>query len=393
MKNKGTIIFFSTPAYGHVNPALPIVNHLVCQGYKVVFYSSEEFRKAASESGAEFRCYDFGKLNFDPQIGSRILCLTELILHFTNNHLEEFVNQVKAISPVLIIHDTLAFWGRAVAQILGIKAVSLNTLVTVPRYFSKTFLMYTIRFTGSSMQELKCLPNIIRSKKELKAKYHLRHTDLLSLLMNQERLNVYTYPRAVHPDGRKMRKNHFFLGTSALLRKNNFFVQEKYDKKNLIYVSLGTVFNSSHAFWERIFSGFAGSEYNLVVSCGAQYEKLLSAGVPDNIMLRKYVDQKKILQNAVLFITAGGMNSICEAAANGVPCLLCPQQGEQAINAKSFEHLGLGKILKKSDRIFEASVKMFKNFKVNENSVKEFSTVRMKELTEKIQNYISRSEG
>lgn len=52
------------------------------------------------------------------------------------------------------------------------------------------------------------------------------------------------------------------------------------------------------------------------------------------------------MQRASLFITAGGLNSIHEALYYGVPCLMCPQQGEQMLNARQFERLGFGRILK-----------------------------------------------
>ena len=62
--------------------------------------------------------------------------------------------------------------------------------------------------------------------------------------------------------------------------------------------------------------------------------------------MRKFVNQGEILKKASLFITAGGVNSIHEALYYGVPCLLCPQQGEQLLNARQFENLGFGRILR-----------------------------------------------
>lgn len=66
---------------------------------------------------------------------------------------------------------------------------------------------------------------------------------------------------------------------------------------------------------------------------------------PENFTVRPFVNQNEILKHAALFITAGGMNSLHEALYFGVPCLMCPQQGEQRLNARRFERLGFGKIL------------------------------------------------
>ena len=44
MKKKYTavIVFFSTPAHGHVNPALPILSELAKRGCRVIFYGTDE---------------------------------------------------------------------------------------------------------------------------------------------------------------------------------------------------------------------------------------------------------------------------------------------------------------------------------------------------------------
>lgn len=66
------------------------------------------------------------------------------------------------------------------------------------------------------------------------------------------------------------------------------------------------------------------------------------------------------MQRASLFITAGGMNSIHEALYYGVPCLMYPQQGEQYINARQFEQLGFGRILKDPSRLEQEMIQTMK---------------------------------
>ena len=41
---KMKVIFYTTPAHGHINPALPIVSSLIDRGYEVIAYSTEEFK-------------------------------------------------------------------------------------------------------------------------------------------------------------------------------------------------------------------------------------------------------------------------------------------------------------------------------------------------------------
>ncbi len=381
MKN---IIFYSTPAFGHINPAMPIIHSLVKKGYHVIFYSSKEFQDAAENCGAEFREYNFVDIVLDTQVGSHIPELTALILRFTENSLDRLIEEAKKLSPVLILHDTLAFWGRASAQTVGIRAVSVNTLITVRNVFGKSFWMYTLQFSGSSIKEIRYLPQILKSRKNIRTKYNIHHMDILGILMNDENFNIYTFPRLMHPDGKKFGDDCFFLGPSALLRNTNTKSTDNIYNQPLVYVSLGTVFNGSDRFWEQIFSEFDDTEYSVLISCGKQYNKLVQRSIPQNITVKSYVNQRKVLESAVLFITAGGMNSICEAAASGVPCLLCPQQGEQLITAKMFEKVGLGKVYNHKKSIKHQADQLIREWTPDRDMISCFNTIRLEELTEKL---------
>ena len=83
-----TVIFYGTPAHGHINPTLPIITRLVDKNYKVIYYATEEYRDVITDAGADFRAYDFGGIEWNPEVGSRIFKLTELVLKFTDKQLK-----------------------------------------------------------------------------------------------------------------------------------------------------------------------------------------------------------------------------------------------------------------------------------------------------------------
>lgn len=389
VKSKGTVIFFGTPAYGHINPTLPIVDALIHRGYLVLYYATEEFQRMIEMHGAEFRTYDFSNTSWSPQVGSQIVELTELVLEFTNEQIEILLEEAKGQNPCLIIHDTLAFWGRAIANVLEIPAISVNTIISINHYGSKAFWMYALRFSVSSLQQWKSIPCILKYRRWLKKRYKIGRMDWLSLLMNQEAFNVYTYPIQMYPKGKSLGEGHFFLGPASILRKDFCQEVEDYAHSNLVYVSLGTIFNDRHSFYHAVMKAFANTKYHVVISCKGQYDELMKEKIPANITLKTYVNQKEILEKAVLFISAGGMNSICEAAANGVPCLLYPQQGEQEINAKMVEQLGLGKVIKSEENLLEISEKLLEQFCANHEFIQNFSTIRMNELMVQVEKYIN----
>lgn len=57
-KAMAKVLFFNLPAYGHMNPTLPLVAELVHRGEHVIYYSSEAFRPAIEQAGATFRGVD-----------------------------------------------------------------------------------------------------------------------------------------------------------------------------------------------------------------------------------------------------------------------------------------------------------------------------------------------
>ncbi len=387
ISDTGNIVFFGTPAYGHVNPTLPIVKELVGCGYNVIYYATEEFRQALEACGAEFRAYDFGDIPWTPQVGSRILELAKLLLRFTEAKAEELIRQTKELCPVLILHDTIAFWGRAVALTLGIRAVSVNTIITAYRYTGKAFFLYATRFTGTSLLELKAIPGLVTYQRKLKKRYGIKRTDLLGLLMNEEAFNVFTYPQPVHPEGERKRTERFFLGPSAVLREDSFEDGEDYVYDNLIYVSLGTIFNAGPAFYRAVAEQFRDTKYTVVISCGKHYDELSKEAFPENVILKSYVNQKRVMKHACLFVGSGGMNSICEAAYYGVPCLLYPQQGEQALNARAFRKLGLGRVIRSEKHLLREAERLLLEYAPPRPVAEEFCKVRLEELTARLKQY------
>ena len=208
--------------------------------------------------------------------------------------------------PYRVIFDSLALWGRAVGEIMKIPSCSFYSIAVMDRVGGKAFWAYASGFSAS----------------------FLRYAGEFNRAMDVIQTNDF-----VCPDDR------------------------------LIYISLGTVFNQDAGLLREILRQF-GQKHPVD---GEPYKNENSWNVVmvwnmeragrntdtrkdewkhcDNFIIRPFVNQGEILKHADLFITAGGMNSIHEALYYGVPCLMCPQQGEQRLNAGQFEALGFGRIL------------------------------------------------
>ena len=59
--------------------------------------------------------------------------------------------------------------------------------------------------------------------------------------------------------------------------------------------------------------------------------------VPSNVILRPFVPQADVLANADLAIAYGGMGTVSDAIAYGVPSILTPLAADQFFNAYRLE--------------------------------------------------------
>ena len=232
---------------------------------------------------------------------------------------------------------------------------------------------YAPGFSADFLRYAGEIPGAAAYAKRLRKRYGLRDLGLLSVLMNRGDYNLCGYARLFQPGGRGFGGEYRFVGPLSVHRKigqqNDFSCWDEDVSTPLIYISLGTVFHRNEEFLRTVVEQLGLRTGNRLTerlertgggcpaglgggrSRGESFRVVLvwsgdeTRAFPENFTVRPFVNQNEILKHAALFITAGGMNSLHEALYFGVPCLMCPQQGEQRLNARRFERLGFGKIL------------------------------------------------
>lgn len=365
--DRGTIIMYSIPAYGHINSNLYFAGCLARIGYQVLYYATEPFRKAVLANGCEYREYPLDWKDINLSDGKKLLKLYRLILKYTDELLPPLLEDARREKPCGVIFDSLALWGRAAGQLLSVPSFAFYSIAAIDWRRKRGYLAYASGFFADYFRYAGEIPEALRLKRQLKKTYKIDELGLLPTLMNRGNYNLMGYSRRFQPRGRKFGADYIFLGQVSFLRaaeKPNDFACPK---RPLIYISLGTVFNKNDQLLKTVFSQFGeDSSYHVVMAWdlrqlkGKGPKRAEALQIPENFIVRPFVNQSEIMSKADLFITAGGMNSIHEALYFGVPCLLCPQQGEQLLNAKRFEKLGFGLILKNINRLSEAAEKAIK---------------------------------
>ena len=378
------IIFYGLPAYGHTLSNLYLVGRLARAGVRVVYYSAEPFREVIEENGCEYRAYPMDWGSLDLTDGERILKLYRLVLEYTWRMLPELLEQAKKEGPRAVIFDSLALWGRAVGQLCSLPSFAFYSIAAIDwtwgfpiSPWGKGLGAYVPGFSSGFLRYAEEIPRAARYAKRLRDRYGMEHLGLLPVLMNRGDYNLCGYSRLFQPGGQGFGREYRFVGPLSVHRRitghNDFSCSDNASSalaKPLIYISLGTVFNQNEAFLRTVMEqlgaspvklptgdpadrkeacpghrsgeGFLGSAFRVVlVWSGGE-----TVVFPENFTVRPFVNQNEVLKHASLFITAGGVNSLHEALYFGVPCLMCPQQGEQRLNARRFERLGFGRILR-----------------------------------------------
>ena len=137
------------------------------------------------------------------------------------------------------------------------------------------------------------------------------------------------------------RERFHFIGPSIYDRREEPFPTLP---KPLIYISLGTILKGGDRFFRTCMEAFGGEPVTVVLSVG-NYNISKLGSIPENFVVKSRVPQIALLKQADLFISHGGMNSVSEAMASGVPMVIIPFVSDQPVNAGQAARLDLGKVL------------------------------------------------
>lgn len=386
---KKTIILYGIPAYGHIHANLCLAKLLVKEGFRVVYYATDSFRQVIEANGCEYRSYPLEREQLDLSDGKRIPRLYRLLLQYTQKMLPVLLMASEIDRPCCVIFDSLALWGRIVGTLHHVPAFSFYSLAAVGRPGDAGFWMYAWGFWKKFLQYGDELPRALRTRNYLEQTYRINGLGLMDVLMGKGDRNLMGYSRTFQPGGENFDASCLFLGPLSIHREVVEVNDFDSPREPIIYISLGTIFNQDPKLLNEVIRQFGewkgdktdtGSFARRIVMVDMGKTGKEDRQYPDNFIVRSFVNQGEILARASLFITSGGLNSIHEALYYKVPCLLCPQQGEQLVNARRFAALGYGRILKRLPFLREEAERTMElKEQWNENLRRELLEVHMEE--------------
>ncbi len=343
-----TIVFFTIPAHGHINPNLPLIAELVTQGKRVICYATAEFQSKIERAGALYRPYP--RMKYDVLLdGNPIHTLARLLE--TGEHLiPPLLAELKADSVDYVMYDAIANWGKYVVTAMQAPAISCTV----------TFVLnqVTARELGSPLAFVKMFSSggiaasheLIQRVNRLNQRYNGGNGQLSDAFVNRGDLNIVYTSQLFQPHSEQFDDSYCFVGPSlpASSPPSDFPMERLQNGRSLLYISLGTLFNDHIGFYRACIEAFGGRDYQVVMSIGKKIDTAV-LDAPDNFIIVNYAPQIDILKRADLFITHGGMNSVSEGLFFNVPLLVYPQMIEQGFVAKRVTDVGAGRRLKENE--------------------------------------------
>ncbi|HHX57962.1 MAG TPA: glycosyl transferase [Clostridiales bacterium] len=378
------ILMINLPYTGHTNPTLGLAKKLVERGHIVDYILSNDWREKIAATGATFIPYDNypNDLSFSK---AKILCFRaayETALRIGKDY-------------DIIIYEFLFFLGKSLGDKLKKPVV---------RQFT-TFALNENSFTymADRIMKLNILNrcSVLRSlvtKLFFAPKISMKENDFVKeILFNKPDLNIVYIPREFQIFENEFEDSEYsFVGPSICERIETQVIPFHEMKHPIIYVSLGTIFNNNKSFYLKCIKAFCKNSATLILSIGSKIKIEDFYPLPKNCYVYNHVPQLEVLEQADLFITHGGMNSINEAMYYGVPMLVFPYATDQPANADRIAELGLGKRMKTSmsgERIMQSAFEVLEDKKirssVNEMSMKVKAYGGLEQATKLIEKYLN----
>lgn len=326
------IIVYTFPFRGHSMQAITIANYLSQKGHIVTVDANPAyFQHIASEIEKEECLYGFLKCEDNKQ--DSILDCAEGVLVTTQKYAKQFDRNVD-----LIIFDSMAYWGKCIADKYQIPSISLFTIQPFTHeHFNNNAFNYLKAYTSKFNSSKAFFRNIHIYEVIVKKKFGLLNDFLFDDFMCAKGdTNIVLIPETMCKFSKDLDASYKVF--SPILDH----IDNDFDKKSLIYIATGSMI-SDIALLKVCIDTLLPCGKEIHVSSGKHtkaLEKLYEKYT--NVYFYEFASQLDLLKQASVFITHGGTNSICESIATKTPMIVIPLVNDEFLNAEMVVNNGIG---------------------------------------------------
>ena len=257
---------------------------LVEKGEQVTYYSSQAFRDPILRTGASYKEYESHFLRDPRNVAASLSQLPYLMMEAVESVIEHELDALRSSDYGYLIHDAMAPWGKCLADLMGLPAISsITTFALSKRVASLGRGLYrpplsATRFVAKTYSIIRS----IRVRKRIRKRYQTRHPHLMELYFCPEQLNLVYTSHGFQPFSEAFGETFRFVGTCLGERESQRETDWQLpDNEPLIYVSMGTLFNLEPELYGQIFEVLKQMPYRVVASVSAELPVSALGNIPE----------------------------------------------------------------------------------------------------------------
>lgn len=356
--------FVAPPFLGHVNPMLALARELVRRGHRATFLHMLDATPLVSEEGIAFRAVGQGTHPPGTLIGIKHRMATirgfvglggviRDVAATTDMLCRDLPAALRAIGADAMVADQTEAAGGLVAAHLGMPLVSvanalpLNREPGVPPPFTPWRYDPSNWGTERNLGGYRVSDLLMRGPSRVISGHAAawgigeRRTieDCASRLAQvSQTIEGFDMPRVALPD-----VFHHVGPLRDPAGGDRGFQLPEPDGRPLVYASLGTLQGGRVSIFRRIAKAARRLDCRLVVAHGGALTPAQVATLPGRPAVHALVPQDVVLREASLAVLNGGLNTVMDAMAHGVPVVAVPIAFEQGAIAARLERTGAGR--------------------------------------------------
>lgn len=352
--------FVAPPLRGHYRPLSNLAAELIARGHRATFLHHPDAAPLVEAEGAAFEPIGRDSPPVERWAGpmARIRGLIGLggvmdgMVRFTGMFCTEGPEALRRIGADALIVDQMEAGGGLVAEHLRLPFASVAVTVPInrepgvpPPYLGWAFdpsdkgvrrnlggwrvSDFLMRGVGKSIER-----NAVR----LGLPPRRRLEDCLSQrLQLSQMIHGLDFPRKELPPG--------FHYTGPFRRAvPGAFELPPGDGRPLVYCTLGTLQGSRSGLFRKVARACARLDLRLLITQGNR-GSLKPGDLPGNPLIYDWVPQEAVLAHSDLVVCHGGMNTVLDPLATGLPMVVMPLAFEQSAIAARLEHAGVARAL------------------------------------------------
>lgn len=325
------------PGYGHFLPMLPFARAVAAAGHEVAFATAGEFCPRIEKAG--FAAFPAGLSMPDQLAAAAAQYPDEHGMAPGKERFEAFVPRmlggvaaparardlvpvVRDWRPDVLVHDEADFGGPVAAAVVGIPYADHSLGFLRPPQMARRAREAVAALWDDYDVDLG----------EYGGLYRYLYLDVCPPSLQSEGIDEIA---VAHP----MRNTDLPVGDQALPA----WIHDLRPAPT-VYVSLGTIFNTSQELFATILDGLRDEYVNVVVTVGNANDPAALGPQPAHVRVERFIPQEALLPHCDVVVNQGG-TAILPILAHGLPLLVLPQSANQFHQAEACADAGVARVL------------------------------------------------